>query len=775
MQRSISIPFLFPSIPARSGRGVRLKLTSIAWTAAFIALGLGPTSVIAEGETPTTTITLHNAYDVLGIGTGEKVRSRAGQGLLALYREYQAYLQQADAQARGPSGFRSRNFMAPTAAGYVSIDTAAAGDPEVLAADLEALGLEGAAVFGRMVSGFLPMSALPVLETLDSLQFARSAYAMAQAGAVTSQGDAAIRADVGRNAVGVDGTGVMVGVLSNTFNCLGGAPAGVASGDLPAIAVLEEGPCGGQGLLSAFPDEGRALAEIVHDVAPGAAIAFHTADGGQANLAQGIVDLANAGAKVITDDIIYFAEPMFQDGIVAQAVDQVKARGVSYFSAAQNDGRRSYESPFRPSGFGFNFGGQFRETHDFDPGPGIDDCQQITVPVGEGLSLIFQWDQPFASATIGGAGSQSDMDIFLTNAACTEFLNERGGQGGENNLGNDPVEVVQFSNEGPATTFGLIIIRFSGPAPGLMKTALLDRYRAAQITINEFDTRSGTSYGHLNAQGGLGVGAAFYRETPAFGTTPPVPRIQAFSSAGGVPTLFDTAGNRLPVPQFRQQPALVAPDGVNTTFLGPIDVEGDGFPNFFGTSAAVPHAADVAALLKDLNPAASPDEIYNVLKAAAIDMDDPDTPEFDTGFDFRTGFGLIRADVTLGLPPPPFEAEPAQARFSCRSAARCRLPVGCNLAQVAGNQCGNPFEVLVPASALRTAGEVLANGPRQIRFGASVANVPPGAIGNVRLKLPKRIRNFIRKTDKRSIRAVMQIRSAAGTAIETRRIRIRLK
>ena len=475
MRRSISIPFLFPPIPARSGLGVRLKLPSIAWAAALIAVGLAPASVIAEGETPTTAITLHNASEVFGIGTGEKVRSRAGQGLLALYREYQAYLQQANAQARGPSGFRSRNFMAPTAAGYVSIDTAAAGDPEILAADLEALGLEGAAVFGRMVSGHLPMSAIPALEALDSLQFAYPAYAMAQAGAVTSQGDAAIRADVGRNAVGVDGTGVMVGVLSNTFNCLGGAPAGVASGDLPAIAVLEEGPCGGQGLLNAFPDEGRALAEIVHDVAPGAAIAFHTADGGQANLAQGIVDLANAGAKVITDDIIYFAEPMFQDGIVAQAVDQVKARGVSYFSAAQNDGRRSYESPFRPSGFGFNFGGQFRETHDFDPGPGIDDCQQITVPVGEGLSLIFQWDQPFASATIGGAGSQSDMDILLTNAACTVFFNDRGGQGGENNLGNDPVEVVQFSNEGPATTFGLIIIRFDGPAPGLMKTVLLDR------------------------------------------------------------------------------------------------------------------------------------------------------------------------------------------------------------------------------------------------------------------------------------------------------------
>ena len=60
---------------------------------------------------------------------------------------------------------------------------------------------------------------------------------------------------------------------------------------------------------------------------------------------------------MITDDIFYFAEPMFQDGIIAQAIDLVKARGVSSFSAAGNDSRRSYESPFRPSGFSFDFGG----------------------------------------------------------------------------------------------------------------------------------------------------------------------------------------------------------------------------------------------------------------------------------------------------------------------------------------------------------------------------------------------------------------------------------
>jgi len=764
---------------ARPARAVRVKLAGVAWAAALVAMGLGPASAMAENERPTTNITLHNASGILGIGAGEKAHSKAGHDLLALHCEYQAYLQRADAQGRGPSGFRSRNFMAPTAAGYVSIDTAAAGDAEILAADLEALGLEGGAVFGRMVSGTLPVSAIPALAALDSLKFAHLAYAMTLAGAVTSQGDAAIRADIARSTLGVDGTGVAVGVLSDSFNCIGGAAAGVASGDLPtAITVLEEGPCDVSGFGST--DEGRALAEVVHDVAPAAGIAFHTTQGGQASFAQGIIELANFGAKVITDDVIYFAEPMFQDGIIAQAVDLVKARGVSYFSAAGNDGRKSYESPFRGSGLFLDLGEGPEQFHDFDPGPGIDVCQRITLPVAQPLAVVFQWDQPFFSVS-GPPGSQSDLDIQFTDAACTTIL----GSSLAFNVGNDPFEFISFQNDGPATTFGLRILKFTGPAPGLMKTVLLDLSRLAQVAINEFDTQSPASYGHFNALGGLGVGATRYQRTPAFGTTPPVPVIAAFSSAGGVPILFDTAGNRLPVPQIRQQPALVAPSGVNTTFFhstdveGISDVDGDGFPNFFGTSAAAPHAAGVAALLKDLNPLASPDEIYNVLKAAAIDMDDPATPGFDTGFDFGTGFGLIRADVTFGPPPgpPPFEVEPAgdRPRLTCRNPARCRVPVACNLAQIAGN-CGNPIEVLVPSRALRTAGEALVKGPRQmIQFGASVTNVPPSTTGNVRLTLPKRIRNFVRKTQKKSIRGVMQIRSAGGTAIETRRIKIRLK
>ena len=99
-----------------------------------------------------------------------------------------------------------------------------------------------------------------------------------------------------------------------------------------------------------FSDEGRAMLQIVHDVAPGAGLAFYTADNSEADFANGIGKLAasvasgGAGAKVIADDVGYFDEPFFQDGIVAQAIDAVEAQGVAYFSAAGNDGTLAYDN-----------------------------------------------------------------------------------------------------------------------------------------------------------------------------------------------------------------------------------------------------------------------------------------------------------------------------------------------------------------------------------------------------------------------------------------------
>jgi subtilisin family serine protease len=471
-------------------------------------------------------------------------------------------------------------------------------------------------------------------------------------GLVESQGVTAMNAGTARNLFGVDGTGVTIGVISDSFNNLGEAESDVANGDLPlGINVLQDLPSNGY-------DEGRAIMQLIHDVAPGANLAFHTAFLGlpdfaesQAEYANAILELAEAGADIIVSDVVFPWEPMFQDGIIAQTINRVVSEyNVSYFASAGNEDRRSYESPFNLSGVTELLdGGEF---HDFDPGPGVDTLQSIMIPSGSGIILSFQWDSPFFSVS-GGTGSPNDLDIFLFDSSGTNVL----ASSANSNIGNDPLELFQFINEEPTSEFNLAILNSSDPDPGLMKYVVIGADR--NFEINEYDTASGTIFGNPNARGAMAVGAAFYGETPAFGTDPA--RLRWFSSAGGTPILFDTAGNRLASPELRTKPAIVAPDGVNTTFYPAPDrdipEDPDNFPNFAGTSAAAPHAAAVAALMLQANPNLSPAEIYSILQATALDMDDPSTPGFDVGFDFASGYGLIQADralsqVTTSVPEP---------------------------------------------------------------------------------------------------------------------------
>src|SRR4030095_922516 len=178
-----------------------------------------------------------------------------------------------------------------------------------------------------------------------------------------------------------------------------------------------------------------------------------------------------------------------------------------------------------------------------------------------------------------------------------------------------------------------MIVKHSGADPGLIKYVYF-----GSAVINEFDTQSSTIFGHANAVGAEAVGAARYSNTPAFSVFPPI--LESFSSSGATPILFDRLGNRLSTPDPRsQKPEIVAPDGVDTTFFGS-DTDGTGFPNFFGTSAAAPHAAGVAALLLQAEPSLTPLQLYQRLENTAIDIGAP-------GFDNDSGFGLIQTDAAL--------------------------------------------------------------------------------------------------------------------------------
>lgn len=524
--------------------------------------------------------------------------------------------------------------------GYVTIDAVAANQASDLEVSMKALGARNVTSRGRTVSAQFPADRLGELDASQYLAFARPAIATTNAGLVTSQGDRSMRTDQARNNLGFTGAGLTIGVLSDSFACNPGTLAGgpyttpaedVANGDLPANLniisdFLDVDNC---------TDEGRGMAQLIHDVLPDAAIAFYTAFNGEADFANGIVTLAKAGADVIVDDVIYFTEPMFQDGIIAQAADEAARLGVPYYSSNGNRARDAFQSVYRavttPDGI----------FHDFDAGPGVDTMMSVTLDGTLQTNLSFQWDSPNFSVS-GAPGAQNDVDVimfddagvrvadcfpgggpfvFPANGLC-QFIFTDGGVPIDGGMGGDAVEFLSLVDFVGGSTVQLGFETQSGAAPSLVKFVIA----GGGIVASEYPIDAGSGYGHNNAKGAEGVGAAAFYFTEEFIGDPNTLQLRAlageaecvpaclndFSSAGGTPILFKTTGQRLNKPKVRFKPGLTAPDGANTSFFfsdtSRDDDDGDGvfqsrepgeFPNFFGTSAAAPHAAAVAGMMID--------------------------------------------------------------------------------------------------------------------------------------------------------------------------------
>ena len=586
----------------------------------------------------------------------------------------------------------------------VLIDATTRGDPQKLRAALIGLGLERAATYANDVGGWLPVNNIEAAAERGELLSIRASMPRARTGAASSQGDYAQRSDVVRtDNPTLTGAGITVGVLSDSFNCYAvyaepgsGVPVSgnegyayngftadyttdVSTGDLPSnVNVLEEADCLNYGAPTQLPfgDEGRAMLQVVHDVAPGASLVFYTAENSEADFANGIGKLAAAGAKVIADDVGYFDEPFFQDGLVAQAIDAVEAQGVAYFSAAGNDGSLAYEN-LAPSfstlsGSGSN-AGEYLLNFDTS-GATTRTALPLTIPAippGDFVAVVVEWDQPYVTGAAGSPGASSRIDLCITGGTGSDTITDYDGNSvsctGPNAIGVDPYQIMIISNPANATgnsqqqNLNIVVGLADGTAaPGRLLVAIEDDGLGSQI--DSFATHSATLQGHPGAAGAAAVGAAFYFTTPRCGTSPAT--LETFSSEGGAPILFDTSGNRLATAVVRQKPDFVGPDGGNDTFLGftlasagITDSSGllntsisecqnnPNYPNFFGTSAATPHAASIAALILQANAGVTPTQIYTVLRNSALPMS-ATTPNFNSGY------GFIQADAALALIVP---------------------------------------------------------------------------------------------------------------------------
>lgn len=484
-------------------------------------------------------------------------------------------------------------------------------------------------------------------------------------GATTSEGTGVLHTDA-LNLKGITAAGITVGALSDSYDTSTGsihAADDIASGDLPGAGnplghpqpvVVVQDFLGGT-------DEGRAMLQIVHDIGPDAKLCFATAFISPISFAANILALADnthgCHANVIVDDVSYDTEPYFSDGLIAKAVDTVAAAGVSYYSSAGNDNQESYDAGFRPlsdqraralatpvhlnqvpaelTAGGF---------HNFGSHEHPDVVQQVSTALGADF-LVLQWNDPWF------VGAITARYVILVFDAQGNLLNDPSNPnslgGTDDTFATDAAFQEAFlpgpSAVDPAPTYYIAFAKAStAPTPAQRIRGLAFFGNASILT----HTRpfSPQVYGHSAALGAVSVAADYWGDTKS---------TEYFSSLGPVTIYFDDAGNRLARPSTRLKPDISAVDGVHTTFFIQF-VDNSGFPSFFGTSAAAPHAAGVGALLMQaaggpgkLSPAALRRVLIDSAHAHPADDGHIRAAGSNSGLNVSfTGTGFLRLDPT---------------------------------------------------------------------------------------------------------------------------------
>jgi subtilisin family serine protease len=432
---------------------------------------------------------------------------------------------------------------------------------------------------------------------------------LSAAGSLATQGDVSHGSKTARTTYGVNGSPIKVGVLSDSAEATSFL---IGTGDLPPGTTIVQDIFDGPG-----SSEGTAMMEIVYDMAPGIQLFFASAFNGPDSFADNIRTLRNVyHCDVIVDDVSYSDESPFQDGVIAQAVNDVTAAGAVYFSSAGNSGNLTNANSSAWEG-DFVQGGTLGPYRLQNFGGSTSNRLLTTTAVVD----LF-WSDPLG-------GSSNDYDLFVLNAAGTAVIaastsNQTGTQ--------DPFEEV-FSPAGFPANSRILVGAISTAASRALH---LDLFFGEPLQIRT----SGVTRGHNAGASTMGV-AAVYWNSARTGTRPFVGGAsnptEPFSSDGPRKIFFYPDGTPITPGNFLYgtgggltlvKPDIAAADGVTTRTPG--------FNPFFGTSAAAPHAAGIAALILSKNPSWTVDQVKNLMRSKALDIRAP-------GIDRDAGYGIAMA------------------------------------------------------------------------------------------------------------------------------------
>jgi subtilisin family serine protease len=405
------------------------------------------------------------------------------------------------------------------------------------------------------------------------------------------------------HAKGFTGAGVKIAIIDTGFGELAQKQA---EGEIPASAVPVDF-CSGHVNGGVH---GTAVAEIVADEAPGAQLYLICMDS-EVTLAQAEQYARQAGASVITMSVGFFntwrGDGKGPVGTPDAAVADARSGGILWINAAGNEAQNHWGGTYNdPSGQGF---------HSFSPTGDVSNT--VRLAGGATMCVFLRWDD--------WPVSDVDYDVALYDENARRWLDRSVGDQRVNK--DPPAEQACYSALAGARTVGIMISRGPGPP----RTPAMDLFMetVGPPVTPEYVSPARSLADPAASAGALGVGAVCWQSGA----------LEAFSSQG--PTI-----------DGRVKPDLTAPDGVTSSIFGAFAFCGTS--GFLGTSAAAPHVAGAAAVVKQAFPTFTPTQLQDFLVSHAQDLG-------PAGPDNLFGAG----ELLLPAPdlPPTAEALPARAKL----------------------------------------------------------------------------------------------------------------
>lgn len=416
-----------------------------------------------------------------------------------------------------------------------------------------------------------------LLNALPSNVLARLPYPV-QALAVTGQG-VAITGAADMQTLGNNAAGIKIGVIDLGFASLATAQA---SGDLPPtgskLSITDYTGTGTGGTT-----HGTNVAEIVHEMAPGASL-YLAKIANEVQLGQALDAMIAAGVKVINHSAAWYAAAFYDGtGTLCDIANSADTRGAQWINAMGNSRLKHYLASFTDSNADLR--------HEFAAGQ---DYNTINLTAGSAVSLILNWNA-YPTTTI-------DYDLYLYNGhpdsggiVVASSLNRQSGKA--SSYFPYPYETLDYTPTSTGTFY--IVVK---KANSSQTNRALTLFSTGPNLVTR--TTASSILQPADCAKVIGVGAVELNDSAS-----------SFSSEG-------------PTTDGRAKPEIAAPSGVQTSLSS----------SFGGTSAAAPHATGAAALLLAANPSMTPAQLRAALPAAVKDVD-------TAGFDYRTGNGRISLDA----------------------------------------------------------------------------------------------------------------------------------